>query len=475
MQEKGIRPLPPAAELCFTDRPVSGWGGLALVGRFFDHLRLGERLEMALPDGRTSPNQRSVREIALSLFATVLTGGSRFSHVERLRQDEVVRTALRIEKVPSEVTLCRYFSGFRQQDVEHLTDVLWPLWSEGVAPIEGGGVLDLDSTVLERYGRQEGSLKGHNPRRHGRPSHHPLLAMLAETKQIAHVWLRSGNSGTARGVNEFLAETLARLPSAIGIRAVRADSGFFIASFLEMLEGRGLSYAIAVRANPQVRRAVAEISEWRSFGVGLEVGEMLYKAHGWSVPRRIVVVREEIAQRPDARGRRLFELPDYTFHFVVTSLDLAGEEVWRFYNQRAECENRLKELKTDFGASGFCLRSFFGTEAVLRLICLLFNWMVEFKTRILGDPKPQLATVRNRTLVLGAIRGAEARKIVLRIGARGSFRESIEAAIERLQAFSATALQLLERLRNQPMSPPGNWRWRRPEPPSRRPMNPAPA
>jgi hypothetical protein len=33
-----------------------------------------------------------------------------------------------------------------------------------------GYILDMDSTVFERYGKQEGSLKGHNPRRHGRPS-----------------------------------------------------------------------------------------------------------------------------------------------------------------------------------------------------------------------------------------------------------------------------------------------------------------
>jgi hypothetical protein len=31
-----------------------------------------------------------------------------------------------------------------------------------------GYTLDLDSTVFERYGQQEGSLKGHNPRKHGR-------------------------------------------------------------------------------------------------------------------------------------------------------------------------------------------------------------------------------------------------------------------------------------------------------------------
>jgi hypothetical protein len=38
-------------------------------------------------------------------------------------------------------------------------------------------------------------------------------------------------------------------------------------------------------------------------------------------------------------------------------------ETWRFYKSRAECENRIKELKEDFGANGFCLHSFDGTEA----------------------------------------------------------------------------------------------------------------
>jgi hypothetical protein len=72
-----------------------------------------------------------------------------------------------------------------------------------------GYTLDLDSTVFERYGKQEGSLKGHNPRKHGRPSHHPLLAVLSEAHFLLHGWLRSGNCGTSRGVEEFLKEALA--------------------------------------------------------------------------------------------------------------------------------------------------------------------------------------------------------------------------------------------------------------------------
>src|SRR5262245_36965250 len=149
--------------------------------------------------------------------------------------------------MPSAMTLTRYFGGFVRSQVEHLSEVLWRIVVGRLRPVALGAVLDLDSTVFERYGHQEGSLKGHKPRKHGRPSHHPLLAMLAEAKVVLHAWLRSGNSGTARGVKAFLAETLAKLPASFRLYALRADSGFFVTEFLEELEARGFPYAIAVR------------------------------------------------------------------------------------------------------------------------------------------------------------------------------------------------------------------------------------
>jgi len=103
-----------------------------------------------------------------------------------------------------------------------------------------GYSLDLDSTVFERYGRQQGALRGPNPRKHGRPSHHPLVAVLAEAHFLLHGWLRSGNCGTARGVVEFLKEALALLPKKTTIRVVRADAGFFDQQLLGFLEQRGV-------------------------------------------------------------------------------------------------------------------------------------------------------------------------------------------------------------------------------------------
>ena len=44
--------------------------------------------------------------------------------------------------------------------------------------------MDVDSTVEPLFGTQQGALPGPNPRYHGRPSYHPLLAAVAETGTV---------------------------------------------------------------------------------------------------------------------------------------------------------------------------------------------------------------------------------------------------------------------------------------------------
>jgi hypothetical protein len=137
--------------------------------------------------------------------------------------------------------------------------------------------------------------------------------------------------------------------------------------------------------NPHLRRTVAGIGQWTPFARGLEAAETSYQAYGWQAPRRLVVVRETLRERPEAHGRKLLEVPGYTFHVLVTTLRHDPVQTWRFYNSRAESENRikelkeLKELKEDFGADGFCLHSFDRTKAAFHLICFLFNLIADFK------------------------------------------------------------------------------------------------
>jgi hypothetical protein len=149
-----------------------------------------------------------------------------------------------MKRFPSDDTLRNLFKRFTQGQVYRFYSKLWA-WQLGRLEARAEGwSLDLDSAVFERYGHQQGARKGHNPKKHGRPSHHPLLAVLAEAHFILHGWLRSGNCGAARGVVEFLKEALALLETRHPVRVVRADAGFFDDHLLSFLEERGLTYIV---------------------------------------------------------------------------------------------------------------------------------------------------------------------------------------------------------------------------------------
>ncbi len=112
----------------------------------------------------------------------------------------------------------------------------------------------------------KGSLRGHNPIKHGRLSHHPLVAWFSERRRLLWATLRAGHAGTANGAQEFLVPAFTLLPAGYRIGLVRADAGVVVTAFRRVLETRDLPYLIVARLTPLVRkRVIHRISEadWR--------------------------------------------------------------------------------------------------------------------------------------------------------------------------------------------------------------------
>jgi hypothetical protein len=180
-----------------------------------------------LPVHLKSPNAIDPGETFTAFLISVVAGARRFAHTALLRADRALHALLGIERFPTDDTIRNLFKRFRQGLVVQFYEPLWA-WQLARVPKRAGGYsLDLDSTVFERYGEQEGVKRGYNPRKHGRASHHPLLAVWGEAGFILHGWLRSGNTRSDSGVVEFLKEAWAKLERRKWIRVVRADSGFF--------------------------------------------------------------------------------------------------------------------------------------------------------------------------------------------------------------------------------------------------------
>lgn len=450
--------------VAYTSKPLSGWGGTHAFFRFLDKVGWDEFLTAGLPDGRTSPNQTRPLDITKSLLTTVLLDGRRFAHVDRIRQDATLRRIVGAKRLACADAVRRYFSGFTQGQSEQLHDATTQLSATLLWGQRSRDIVDLDSTVLDRFGDQEGSSRGYQPVHHGRKSHHPLLAMVAGGKQIVHSWLRAGSASPARGCRQFFQELQAHLPEGFRIELLRADSGFHSVEFFEDLEAAGVPYLIAMKMSRSLIRLCAEVTSWTRLNSFQEIGEFRYQPNHWSRERRIIVVRRRVPSTTIPEQMELTHVDAFEYHALVTNDTAMSLTAARtLYNGRGDCENRIKELKHDFNIRGFCLQSFPGTEATFRLICFLHNLVAAFREQILHDTHTTLATIRSAVFVVGAQLGSSGRNHILRLGLSGRWREEYDAMLRRVEAASlSTAAQLHKYLDSEAYTPPSPWKLRKP-------------
>ena len=427
-----------------TPRAVTPFGGLSVFIEFLQKIGYRQQVSEHVPVHLQSPNAIDPGQTFTAFLIAVLAGARRFAHTSLLRADRALHALLGMDRFPTDGTIRNLFKRFTQAMVVQMYEPLWA-WQVGRLPPRAGGYsLDLDSTVFERYGKQEGVKRGYNPRKPGRGSHHPLLAVLGEAYFILHGWLRSGNTAAGRGVVEFLKEALAKLESREWIRVVRADAGFFDPELLRYLEEQKLSYIVVARLTRWLKTEAARVKQWRALDAVYSVGEFALPLFGWDRARRFVVVREQVRDPRRSPGRKLLEVPGYTFRVFVTNRPDPPEEIWRDYNQRACVEQRIEELKSDLAADDFCLREFFATEAAFLGILMLFNLLAEFQRASGMAGYRQPASLRVQVFLCGAVLGRAGHRTVLHLSAAWGGLETRNSLLDQLLLYEIPTSRKLE-------------------------------
>lgn len=396
----------------FTDQRLTAHGGLAVWTRFITERGLREQLRAVLPHAPTSPNAYDPCDTALGFIGGILCGADKLARIAHLAHDPAVAEVLGIEAVPSQSTLSRFFAQCGRSAGEALSGLhRWAL-TELPARTEGY-TLDLDSfSLLHEDGHQEGVRVGYT-RKGLKPCHRPIIAALAEVPQIAHFWLRPGNTACVSGAATFLGDTLARLPANVRVALVRADSGFCTHGMIAELEARGLQYILTAALRAPVRTLCKHAdAAWTPTVVpGIAVQEVTHDG------MRLVVLRQRVAERPNAGGKQLLEVPGYKFQALRTNLPatVSALEVWRRYNGRADIENRIKELGSQFGLKGLCCRSFWATEAACHLAICAYNLCVGLQRRLNQPQRAELTTLRWRLFSCAAVFSHAAGKPTLKL------------------------------------------------------------
>lgn len=398
----------------YSDKHVTPFGGMSLMKRFLDQTGIRDYMsKIDLPHPGSNRGYDPV-QIVESFWLSIWTGASRYVHCDWLRYDRTLQDIFGWENMPSQSTYSRFFRKFSQArnttifpDLQH-----WFLEQIRIDNI----TVDFDSTVITRYGDQQGSAKGYNPNKRGRNSHHPLMAFISQTRMVANAWLRPGNTADSSSCKAFMQETFNDVLKDKNIGLVRADSGFYTEELLSYLESESLNYIVAARMYPNVKNSVGGLEDWIELGKGIELNQMIF-SHIKGKPRRYIIVKKQVEHRPKAAGKILFEdMPGYRYSCYVTNIELPVDQIWNIYNSRADCENRIKELKQDFGLENFCMQDFWATEASFRFIMVAYNLMSLFRHFALNHHKrATLKTLKLYCFALGAWTVNHANRKVLKI------------------------------------------------------------
>ena len=287
-------------------------------------------------------------------------------------------------------------------------------------------ILDMDSSVSETHGEQEGSAyNGH----FGCTCYHPLFCF-NQFGDVEDVLLRQGNVHSANDWLSVLKPVVSRYRGLEIPYYFRADAAFANPEIYEFLETEGYEYAIRLPANDMLLREIAPLLT-RPVGRPSNApvvwyDDFQYQAQSWNCARRVVA-------KVEWHGGELFP----RIGFIITNLSRSAKRVVRFYNQRGTAEQWIKEGKNAVRWTRLSCHDFVDNQVRLLLFVLAYNMGNFLRQTVL--PKAvrhwSLTTLREKLIKIGAKVVRHSRQVIFQMAEVADPRELFRAILEKIESL----------------------------------------
>lgn len=421
----------------FSGKNLTRFGGSGLIRRFFKRHRIKEQIENRVKVQGRRKSKYSVGDMLTGCLYAMFLGYPRPGQMEVLSTDKVFQVLAGLVSFPVQSTISRFLSSLKVIVARQIADFNFDL----LMKFRGGFkafisiTLDLDSHVTTVYGNQQRAGLGYNPKKKGRKSYHPLLCFLGESRDYLGGLFRSGKHHSSYHAVKFLKALIKRLPRHIEQIRLRSDSGFFSGEMIRYLMKEHIEFYMVVPMQPWVQKKIKHLKEWKSIGWGISTGQCEYVFEK-DASLRMVVVRQRVKKGNTPRKQlKLLHTDDviYDYQVILTNSDKEPEQVWRFYNERASCENFIKEGIYGFGLDKVISHSYAGNYAWFELLMLAYNLMNFFKEEVLSQKnvKNTIQTIRDRLFFIPGRLISTSRKYVLKLEKTWFYRKEYEEALAR--------------------------------------------
>jgi hypothetical protein len=284
-------------------------------------------------------------------------------------------------------------------------------------------ILDLDSSVSETYGKQEGTAyNGHFEC----TCYHPLF-LFNQFGDLERAMLRRGNKASAKFWRRVLLPVIERYRHCDIPKFFRGDAAFANPALYRLLEKERYLYAIRIKANAVLEREIEHLLT-RPVGRPSRKPKVFYhsfqyQAKSWQRSRRVVA-------KVEWHQGELFP----RVGFIVTNLTWRSKRVVRFYNGRGTAEQWIKEGKNAVKWTKLSCRTFKDNQTRLQLFALAYN-LGNFLRR-LALPKPvrhwSLTTLREKLIKIGAKVTRHAKYVTFQLAEVAVTRNLFAAILDRI-------------------------------------------
>ena len=422
----------PYLKINFDGGDLSSDSGLLLIKEFAEKIGLVQLVYQLFQTNDSATFRIHIDpENLLQMIYQIIAAYFEDDCSDELTVDPVFKAILNKPMLASQPTISRFFNRMDQTTLKQF-DQIDSKMREIIYTIQSPEqmVFDLDSTLLNTYGEQEGEAFNYHYQAHG---YHPLFCYDGITGDLLKVELRDGTHYCSKEADEFMIPLLQEYRSKYPSLPLylRGDSGFAAPELYEACEENDCKYAIRLKQNKTLislasdkANELQEATKFNTTDYAVTYGEFDYQAGSWTHPRRVVFKIEKPANQ--------FV---FMYTFVVTTMESKPYQVIRFYCARGKMENFIKECKDGFDFSSVSSRSKVVNANRLRMHALAYNLFNWFRRLVLAVSmrKQRIDTVRLKLLKVAAKVVRSARYITFKLCSSCPYKEEFYETLHNIQ------------------------------------------
>ena len=388
----------------FVGGDLSSDAGLLLIKEFVSKLGIDKLFRQSFKTNDSALfRYHTDKENLLQMIYMIIAGYFEDDASDELTNDPVFKAVLNKDTLASQPTISRFHNRMDEDSLNQFLSINQILRKKVYSiQMPEAIILDLDSTLLNAYGKQEGRAFNFHYQSNG---YHPLVCYDGLTGDLIKIQLRDGTKYSSTGVVEFLQPILDEyLEDFPEIKLLlRGDSGFATPGLYKQCEENGTGYVIRLKENAILRDKASylvdeldEITKNNKVDYAVVYGEFMYQAGPWPYERR-VVCKVEKPEKPENQMT-------YMYTFIVTNMESSPEYLIKFYCKRGLMENFIKESKTGFDFASVSSHARIVNANRLQIHALAYNIFNWFRRLALSANmrKQRIDTVRLKLLKIAA-------------------------------------------------------------------------